>query len=121
MNRRGFFGLLAAAAVVPLVPMPELDVGRRIFLPPRGGWLSSGLIGRYSGGDTYNVLLSVEQIARESLRVFRVETEFSAIIAGRPVVGLHPGAFTAPKPINIRRPERYGLKVGDLITIEGIH
>lgn len=39
MNRRGFIGLLGAAAVVPLVPVPELDLDRRIFLPPRGGWL----------------------------------------------------------------------------------
>jgi hypothetical protein len=35
MNRRGFLASLLAA---PLVAVPALDLGRRIFLPPRGGW-----------------------------------------------------------------------------------
>lgn len=34
MNRRGFLGLLAGAAVAPQLLVPE----RTIILPPRGGW-----------------------------------------------------------------------------------
>ena len=40
MNRRGF---LASLLAVPVVAAPALDLGRRIFLPPRGGWPSNTL------------------------------------------------------------------------------
>jgi hypothetical protein len=42
LTRRGFFGLLGATAVVPLVAVPALELGRRIFLPPKSGWVISG-------------------------------------------------------------------------------
>lgn len=35
MNRRGF---IASMLATPLVAFPALDLGRRVFLPPRGGW-----------------------------------------------------------------------------------
>jgi hypothetical protein len=50
MNRRGFFGLLAASAAVVASPeLAELLLPKRtIFLPPSGGWLSSRGLLRYS-------------------------------------------------------------------------
>jgi hypothetical protein len=50
MNRRGFFGLVAASAAVVVAPeLAELLVPRRtIFLPPAGGWLSSRGLLRYT-------------------------------------------------------------------------
>lgn len=69
MNRRGFLELLASAATVPLVPMPELLMPTRtIFLPPRGGWV---------GGCN---LLSMELIMREAIRVLHQDIEFAAQI-----------------------------------------
>ena len=72
MNRRGFLGLLAGAAAAPLVPVPDLEVavGRRIFLPPRGGWRGVLLI--HQG----NTLLSITDIVRESQRILHEEMRF---------------------------------------------
>jgi hypothetical protein len=43
VNRRGFLAALLSAPVIPLVAkLPlEFDRKRAIFLPPRGGWVSS--------------------------------------------------------------------------------
>lgn len=50
MNRRGFFGLLAASAAVAVTAeLAELLAPKRtIFLPPVGGWLSSRGLLRYT-------------------------------------------------------------------------
>lgn len=110
MNRRGFFGLLAGAAVAPLIPLPELEVvTRKIFLPPAGGWVARG----------GNTLLTVDMIARESLRILRVQGAFIVDIQREYDPRFAEGNRTAT--INITRPERYGLRAGDLITIEGVH
>lgn len=117
MNRRGFLGLLAAAAAVPLVPVPELDVGRRIFLPPRGGWMAGGLLGRYSGFsssdmllETGNVLLTPAEVARDALRIFNIVAEFHADIDRE---------FDADfARVTLRTANR--IRIGDRITIEGV-
>jgi hypothetical protein len=92
MNRRGFFAMLGAAAVAPIVPVPELDLEpltRKIFLPPAGGWLARG----------GNTLLTIDQLAREALQVFRVEMAISGV-DGRAEMGY--------------------IRVGDRITIQGL-
>lgn len=66
MNRRGFLSFLGAAAVVPLVPVPELLLPTRtIFLPPRGGWL-----GR-------NQLFTATYIANEALRILHENVRYT--------------------------------------------
>ena len=99
MNRRGFFGLLAGAAVVPLVAVPELDLGRRIFLPPRGGWLARG-----------NTLLSADMLAREMLKIFTVQAQFIADINRD-----YDPSFAR---VTLRTEDR--IRIGDRITIEGV-
>jgi hypothetical protein len=66
MNRRGFFGLLGAAAAAAIaVPELELLVPKRtIFLPPAGGWALRG-----------NQLLTIAMISREALRVLTMTIE----------------------------------------------
>jgi hypothetical protein len=40
MNRRGFLKMLGAGAAVTAAGLLVPDVARKIFLPPRGGWLT---------------------------------------------------------------------------------
>lgn len=107
MNRRGFFGLLAAAAVVPLVPVPELLLPTRtIFLPPRCGWL---------GG---NRLLTHKFVTDEMLRILTMTIEFSGSINREYERGLfevsqdggktfHPLPEASPSSIRIIKPLCY--------------
>lgn len=120
MNRRGFLGLFGAAAVAPLVPMPELAEllapTRTIFLPPRGGW--------------NNRLLTVEQITREMLRVFSVQMEFMAERIPRMYDDEFLKGSQWPEGemsrVITRKPPRYdvrvntGPQIGDKIIIDGL-
>jgi hypothetical protein len=40
MNRRGFLAMLGAGAAVTAAGLIVPDVARKIFLPPKGGWVS---------------------------------------------------------------------------------
>lgn len=103
MNRRGFLGLVGAAVVAPLVPLPELDVGRRIFLPPRGGW-------RMSLGVIEFPTLTPAMIARECLRVLHVNAVFIAHIDRE-----YDDTFAR---VTLRTENR--IRIGDRITIQGL-
>jgi len=43
MNRRSFLQMLGTAAAVTAAGLIVPDLGRKIFLPPRGGWAARGL------------------------------------------------------------------------------
>lgn len=45
MNRRQFLSKLLA---VPIVAAPALELGRKIFLPPLGGWFSNRVLNENS-------------------------------------------------------------------------
>lgn len=107
MNRRGFLSFLGAAAVASVVAPELFDVGRRIFLPPRGGWLPRYEFNRLKPG---NPFLSVDEL----LQVFRVQSEFIASINRE-----YDQAFLAGDrhaTINIRRPPSYALTIHDQTT-----
>jgi hypothetical protein len=51
MNRRGFLAMLGAGAAITAAGLIVPDVARKIFLPPRGGWLSGSYNGALNVGD----------------------------------------------------------------------
>lgn len=85
MNRRGFLSFLGAAAVAPLVSVPELLLPTKtIFLPPAGGWLSGRYDVRIDVGphERYsNRLLTPDEMSREiatSIEEFLSGSQWSA-------------------------------------------
>jgi hypothetical protein len=51
MNRRGFLAMLGAGAAVTAAGLIAPDVARKIFLPPKGGWLGGNYNGALNVGD----------------------------------------------------------------------
>lgn len=99
MNRRGFFGLLGAAVIAPLVPVPDLLLPTRtIFLPPRGGWIAR------SG----NQLLTPELFARELLVIFETQIQLMDRINRE-----YDQSFLAGSRLRT-------IQVGGRLTIEGV-
>lgn len=97
VNRRGFLGLLAGAAVAPLVPVPELDLGRRIFLPPRGGWVARG----------GNRLLTITEIVRESQRILHAEMQFVVPLNRQYDEGFATRSQWPDTTVRVQLPRRY--------------
>lgn len=114
MNRRGFFGLFAAAAATAIAA-PELELlvpTRTIFLPPAGGWIGRG-----------NQLLTIKMISEEMMCVFSRNMEFMSEIDREYAAEFgQRDLFKAPANgrIVVRRPPRYELHVGDKLTIGGV-
>lgn len=96
MNRRGFFGLLGAAAATVIAPeLAELLVPTRtIFLPPAGGWIGRG-----------NQLLTIEMIQAEALRILEMDLTQAFRVHRAYDPSFAAGNRTAT--INIRKPPPY--------------
>jgi hypothetical protein len=122
MNRRGFFSLIGGAAVAAIA-LPELELlvpTRTIFLPPAGGWIGRG-----------NQLFTIKMISEEAMRVLSQNMEFMSEIDreyDRSFIEVSDDAGKTFKRLPLKqsgtvqvfRPPRYDLRVGDKITIGGV-
>jgi hypothetical protein len=89
MNRRGFLAMLGAGAAVTAAGLIVPDVARKIFLPPKGGWLG----GNYNGALNVGDILTFEGV-HDPLTIRRCK-QFVVIIDPRELVR-YDAAWTLP-------------------------